>query len=112
MNLDDLTIGQAKELASMLGASKSEQCVETATKKGDKVFIRTLTFHYTGEVVADNGVFINLKNCAWIADSGRFSNAISKGEVNEVEMIGEAKILYQNIIDVIEWKHDLPMRTK
>lgn len=111
MNLDDLTIGQAKELASMLGALKNT-CGETLTKKGDKVFIRTLTFHYTGEVVSDNGIFIELDNCAWIADSGRFSTAISKGIVNDVEPIGKAKILYNNIIDCIDWKHDLPIEVK
>ncbi len=109
MNINDLTIGQAKELANMFG---SKQCTNTLTKVGDKVFIRTLTYHYTGEVVEDNGIFIALKDCAWIADSGRFNEAISKGTLNDVEPIGNASIMYNNIVDCIEWKHELPTKVK
>lgn len=111
MNIDQLTIGEAKELASMFGENNS--CGETLTKKGDKVFIRTLTYHYVGEVVKDTGSYLELKDCAWVADSGRFSTAIEKGELNEVEpILNGAKILYQNIIDCIPWKHTLPQEKK
>jgi len=110
MKIDDLTIGEAKELAGMFGSNKS--CSETLTKIGDKVFIRTLTYHYTGKVVKDTGVYVELSDCCWIADSGRFYTAISKGELKEVEPIGIAKILYSNIVDCIEWKHDLPTEVK
>ena len=105
MKIDDLTIGEAKILASMFSENSNNKCNETLTKVGDKVFIRTLTFHYIGEVVADNGTFITLKDTSWVADSGRFSTAIEKGELNEVEPIGNAKLLYSNIIDCIEWNH-------
>ena len=111
MNLDELTIGQAKELAGMFGDNQS--CGETLTKKGDKVFIRTLSWHYTGEVIRDTGVFLELKDCAWIADSGRFSTAISTGELNEVEPLKDGtKLMYSNIIDCIPWEHDLPKDKK
>lgn len=110
MNINELTIGDAKELAEMFGSNK--QCIEKLTKIGDKVFIRTLTYHYTGKVIKDTGIYVELSNCCWIADSGRFYTAILKGELKEVEPIGTAKILYSNIVDCIEWKHDLPTEVK
>ena len=111
MNLDDMTIGDAKKLAEMFGGNSS--CGETLTSKGDKVFIRTLSYHYTGGVVRDTGVFLELKDCAWIADSGRFSTAIEKGELKEIEPLKDGtKIMYSNIVDCIPWEHDLPKDKK
>ena len=110
MKLDDLTIGQAKELAQLFGASNETK--QTLAKVGDKVFIRTLTYHYTGRVVEDNGKFLTLVDAAWIADSGRLNEAIANGTLKEVEPIGAVKIIYNNIVDCIEWKHDLPIKVK
>ena len=110
MELNEMKVGDLLEITKMLNGNNS--CGETLTKVGDKVFIRTLTYHYTGEVVKDNGTFIELKDSAWIADSGRFSTAISTGELNEVEPIGRCKVLYSNMIDCIEWKHNLPTEIK
>lgn len=83
---------------------------------GDKVFIRTVTFHQVGEVVEveqlnDVG-FLKLKNASWVADSGRFSKAIETGELNEVEYVGEAAVNTAAIVDVFPWAHELPTETK
>src|SRR3990167_10922572 len=57
---------------------------------GQKLFIRTVTYHMTGKVTKRMGAFIQLEDAAWIADSGRFSDAIKKGDLNEVEPVGTA----------------------
>jgi hypothetical protein len=79
---------------------------------GKKLFIRTVTYHMTGKVKARIGNFFHLTNAAWIADSGRFMNAIKKGELNEVEPVGEAMININSIVDMFLWKHSLPEEQK
>ena len=43
---------------------------------GKKYFIRTVTMHLTGELVNVSQKELVLKNAAWIADSGRFNEAL------------------------------------
>ena len=79
---------------------------------GQKLFIRTVTYHMTGEVVKRMGAFIQLKNAAWIADSGRFNEAIKNGTLNEVEPVGTAWINLSSVVDFFPWKHKLPTDVK
>lgn len=53
--------------------------------KGKPVFIRTLMNYYTGRVKRITKNAIELTEAAWIADTGRFSTAMSKGDFSEVE---------------------------
>lgn len=48
-------------------------------------FIRTVTYHLTGRLVAVTNHELWLEDAAWIADDGRFMQAIEKGEFAEVE---------------------------
>ncbi len=112
MDLNDLTIGQAKELSQMFGGQNSS-CSKPLVNKGDKIFTRTLTFHYIGEVVEDNQDHIVLNNCSWVADSGQFTSSIKDGSLSEVEIIGNGvKILKANMTDCIPWVHELPKTRK
>ncbi len=77
-------------------------------KKGKAYFIRTVTYHLTGQVVTIEGDFLILKDAAWIADSGRFTQAIADGKLDEVEPVGEAIVNMKGIIDAFPWKHALP----
>jgi len=79
---------------------------------GQKLFIRTVTYHMTGEVVKRMGAFIQLKDAAWIADSGRFNEAIKNGTLNEVEPVGTAWINLSSVVDFFPWKHKLPKDVK
>ena len=79
---------------------------------GKKLYIRTVTYHLTGKVKARIGNFFHLTNAAWIADSGRFMDAIKKGELNEVEPVGEAMVNVNSITDMFIWKHQLPTEQK
>jgi hypothetical protein len=54
-------------------------------KIGKGYFIRTVTYHYTGYLVAIYPQELVLKDAAWIADDGRFSAAMAGGEFNEIE---------------------------
>ena len=79
---------------------------------GKKLFIRTVTYHLTGKVMARIGNFLHLKDAAWIADSGRFMGAIKNGELSEVEPVGEAYVNLNSVVDMFPWKHPLPKEQK
>ena len=50
-----------------------------------------------------------LDDAAWVADSGRFSTALTTGELNEVEPFpGSCYVSRGAIVDVSPWQHDLP----
>lgn len=75
---------------------------------GEKYFFRTVTYHLTGRVKKVIGNILELENAAWIADSGRFMQAIKDGTVKEVEPVGRAYININSVTDFFPWKHPLP----
>lgn len=79
---------------------------------GKKLFIRTVTYHMVGEVTKLVGKFFQLKNASWVADSGRFMNAIKEGTLDEVEPVGSAWLNTDSIVDIFLWKHKLPTSQK
>lgn len=81
--------------------------------KGKKVFIRTVTHHYTGLLAELDEGFLRLEKAAWIADDGRFADALASGNLNEVEPYpGDCLVAVGSIVDVCEWTHDLPRTQK
>ena len=79
---------------------------------GKKFFFRTVTYHMTGRVKKIIGSIVELENAAWIADSGRFMNAIKEGKLNEVEPVGRAYLNINTVVDFFNWNHPLPMEQK
>lgn len=78
---------------------------------GKNYFIRTVTHHHTGKLVKVTSQELVLVDAAWIADDGRFMNALRKGTLSEVEPFPEGKevIVGRNaVIDATEWIHPLP----
>ena len=105
MDLESMTIGQFKELSAAMNQSKKRA---VPFKVGDKLFIRTVTLYYTGEVKEIIGSWIVLKNAAWIADTGRFHDFLTTGKCNEYEGFPlDVKIPMDSVIDITEWSHKL-----
>ena len=76
---------------------------------GKNVLIRTVTNYYTGYVNAVDKRFIHLIDAAWIADTGRFSDALANGTLSEVEPYpGSVLVAIGAIVDITEWAHSLP----
>ena len=87
--------------------------LEIPFKVGSAYFFRTVTYHITGRVKAIVGKFLVLEEAAWIADSGRFSEAINKGTLNEVEPVGVDMYLnVDSITDAFPWSSKLPREQK
>jgi hypothetical protein len=80
---------------------------------GKSYFIRTVTHYYTGKLSDIVGKFLVLDDCAWIADTGRFMEAVKTGSFSEIEPMGNSVILNSDaVIDAIIAKFDLPLTQK
>lgn len=80
---------------------------------GNAVFIRTVTMYYTGTILEITERAILLGDAAWIADTGRFSNALKTGVLGEVEPYhAPVAINADHILDVTTWGHALPREVK
>ncbi len=89
MKVDELTIGEAKKLAALFSSSEDTHPFEI----GANYLIRTVTMIDTGCVVAVTPQEIVLEEAAWIADTGRFADAIKKASFNEVEPFPDGKVI-------------------
>ena len=100
------------DLRELVGATKLADDAFPMTT-GEKYLIRTVTMYYTGEVVSISSFGIKLTKAAWIADTGRFSEALRNGEFNEVEpYINDVVVAKGCIVDFTKWSHDLPQKQK
>jgi len=79
---------------------------------GKKWFFRTVTYHLVGMAVKMIGKIVVLESASWVADSGRFMNAIKNGELNEVEPVGTVFVNLDTVTDFFPWNHDLPREQK
>ena len=89
MNLDQMTIGDAKKLAAMFGAMSDD----TPYKIGQAYLFRTVTYSVSGIVQRITSQEIVVTNAAWIADTGRFANALKTSDFNEVEAAEDGEVI-------------------
>ena len=100
MKLDELTIGEARQLAQMFGKMSDD----SAWKIGANYLIRTVTMIDTGRLVAVTEHELVLEDAAWIADTGRFSDALLSCDFNEVEPFPAGRVIVGrgSVIDAVE----------
>lgn len=102
MNIEDLTIKQAKELSAIFCGGKTTD--NSAWEVGKTYLIRTVTMVDTGRLVAVGDNELVLEDAAWIADTGRFADAVKKAEFNEVEPFPAGRVIIGRgaVIDAVE----------
>jgi hypothetical protein len=88
--LYELTLGEAKKLAQLFCSGKTE---ESPFEIGSVYLIRTVTMIDTGRVVRVTPTEIVLEEAAWIADTGRFSDALKALSFNEVEPFPDGNVI-------------------
>lgn len=88
-----------KKLSAILKESSNE-----AWEIGENYLIRTVTMIDTGRVVMVTPQEIVLEDAAWIADTGRFADALAKAEFNEVEPFPAGRVIIGRgaIIDAVK----------
>lgn len=104
INVNELTLGQLKELQSIAcGGGIPKASKRLPMPVGTPVFIRTVTHHYTGRVVEYAEEEVALEDAAWIADDGRFAEAMKSGEFGEVEPYPDGRRVVINRGAIIDW---------
>lgn len=112
MNLDSMTIAELKQLISLVGGI-SPALKPCPFKVGEKYLIRTVTVYVVGRVREIVGDFIVLDDASWVGDTGRFSEALATGKLNEIERVPDGQIVSLGAIaDAQPWHHTLPKETK
>lgn len=108
MNIEALTISNIREInALMSGKNLSDK--NDLFVVGQAYLIRTVTMMYTGRLERLTDRTIELKDAAWIADSGRYSDALKTGSLDEVEPYPDAAFVNRDaIVDYAVWSHPLP----
>jgi hypothetical protein len=106
MSIDDLTIKEARELAALLGGATAPQRDDSAWEIGKIYLIRTVTMVDTGKLVGITPQELILEDAAWIADTGRFSDALESAVFEEVEPFPNGKVILGRgaIIDAVQIK--------
>lgn len=82
---------------------------------GENIFVRTVTHYQVGKVTGFGADFIVLTEVSWVADTGRFSEALKTGTLNEVECVSFLPWVVIGrgaIVDIFPWTHKLPEQTK
>ena len=88
MNIDDLTLGQLKQIKAQTG-----DAAEHPFNIGANYFIRTVTMALTGRLERVTASELVLMDAAWIADTGRFAQAVASGEFDEVEPFPDGEVI-------------------
>lgn len=106
MNIEELTIKQARELSQMFGTNVTAvpPVDNSAWEIGKDYLIRTVTMIDTGKLVGVTEHELVLEDAAWIADTGRFADAVSKAEFNEVEPFPDGRVVLGRgaVIDAVQ----------
>lgn len=110
MNVEQLV--KLLELCKTTETSQEKE-QELFWKVGQNYFIRTVTMHTVGKLVAVNDKELLLENASWIADSGRFHNALRDGTFDEIEpFVNDVIISRSAVIDATVFSHELPKSQK
>jgi hypothetical protein len=102
--IDNLTIGEAREIATMFQSNTSKQQTEHPFEIGANYLIRTLSMIDTGRLVAVYPTEIVIEDAAWIADTGRFASALKTCEFGEVEPFPDGYVIIgrSSIVDMVK----------
>jgi hypothetical protein len=108
IDIDKITIGDAKKLASMFQNQPQTAAVppECPWKLGAIYLIRTVTMIDTGRLVQVTPQELVLEDAAWIADTGRFHSALLSSDFSEIEPFPDGRVIIGrgSIVDAVEIK--------
>lgn len=113
MNINELTLGQIKEINSLVNSGATAPAKPCPVKIGNAYLFRTVTHIELGRVVEIIGDFVKLEEASWIADTGRYHNALRDGTLSEVEPYPDYTIVALNsMVNIAPWNHELPKEQK
>ena len=114
MDVDEVTVGQLKELKLLLGGESPAPNKASPFKVGHCYLIRCVTHYQLGRVQMLSGGFVTLQEASWIPATGRLTSCLKDGTVEECEPANNG-IIYVSlgaVVDVFDWPHALPQEQK
>lgn len=93
IKLDELTLGQIKEIKNLVGGDK---ILTHPYNLGKNYFIQTVTHYYVGTLLQVTESELVLENASWVGDTGRFTDFFKKGVDNlslEVELFPKGSVI-------------------
>lgn len=106
LDINKLTIGEIKQIQSLLNDNSNN---DSHWKLKKHYFIRTVTMYIVGKLELITDKELVLSDASWVADTGRFHNALKTGELNEVEpFINDVIVGRGSIVDATIWDGLLP----
>ena len=116
MNINELTIGQVKEITNLF-VDKTESKKSHPYQIGKNYFIRTVTIIYVGKLEAVYDDVLVLSQASWVADTGRFYNALKSGleseSSSEIEPYVNNVLIFRGaIVDATVYDFPLPTTQK
>lgn len=113
MDFDKITLGELKQLQSLFGSDQKQDM--QPYEIGKAYLIRSVTHIDIGIVKAVGEKEIILSDASWIADTGRYHDALKGGvsKLNEVEPYLDDVIVNRTaVIDATIWRHAVPTKQK
>lgn len=111
MNIDELTIGQAKQIAALLNKPADESASPYDQWIGKNIAIRGVTMIDVGRLVSVYPQELVIEDAAWIPETARWTQFISDGEHKECEPYPDFQQVVIGrgaICEVVEWTRPLP----
>ena len=109
MNIESLTIAEARQIAALFPPAGQLPVITSPVSHpyevGKPYLIRTVSMIDTGRIVEVTANEIVLEDAAWIADTGRFSDALKDPDkFNEVEPFPNGRVIINrgSIIDAVK----------
>lgn len=104
MSVDSLTLGDLKQLRGMLAGDSRPPPFDV----GQNYFVETVTKYFLGRLVSADDRWLVLDEASWIADTGRYNEALRDGTASEVEPCpGRVVIGCGAVVSVQPWTKPL-----
>ena len=105
LDIESLTLKEIREIAAIANPQASVHPWEI----GKIYLIRTVTMIDVGRVVAVYPTEIVLEEACWVADSGRFAQAVATAEFGETEPFPDGRVIIGrgSVIDAVQIKQTI-----
>ena len=105
LDIESLTLKEIREIAAIANPQASSHPWEI----GKIYLIRTVTMIDVGRVVAVYPTEIVLEEACWVADTGRFTQAVATAEFSETEPFPDGRVIIGrgSIIDAVQIKQTI-----
>ena len=114
--MNELKVSELIETKKLLDSLSGKIDIDSSgsfIEVGKNYFIRTVTMAHVGKVTGINSDELLLSDASWIADTGRFHDALKSGLFDEIEPFVNDVIVNRNsIIDITVFNHRLPTEQK